>query len=513
MKTTKSILLLLACIGLLSACNLEDMPSSDDSLALGSTFNWEAVLPTLDLASGMILVEKGGSIQESIDMASPGDIIYVEPGIYHETLQSDKKDIRIVGIPGENNEIAVLANPGESILKIQPLEKSPMKSGRCYLKMNREDLGEGIAHYEFEVNMGTKPYDILRIHRLVREYRPYRPVRTKGNVFMVHGGVQDFEDIFLRYGAENINAETSASFYLSSNEIDVWGIDLAWNMVPLETTDFEFMEDWGMEKDIQHSLRAMLIARLIRGLTGQGFGKMNLLGFSNGVMVAYGAAGLETQEHRILRHIKGIIPVDNHFKTTPGSELDQINCAQAAAVMEQLNAGMYQANMALVFIQFGSLALGAPDEASEAFPGLTNMQALMAIGATHNGGFHFHGGTPFEYYYTDSMRLARVAVELGPYMPNKLLYESYACPCSSLEVAFDDLLEEIRIPVLFITAEGETPNEDYTSTLTKSKDITRLNVEDPARPKEFDIGHGDIWAADNAAEWFWEPLRQWLLDH
>ena len=93
--------------------------------------------------------------------------------------------------------------------------------------------------------MGPGPYDRVRIHRLVREYKPYRPLRTKGNVFMVHGGVQDFEDIFLRYGAETLNAKTSAAFYLSSNEIDVWGIDLAWNLVPLETADFEFMEGLG----------------------------------------------------------------------------------------------------------------------------------------------------------------------------------------------------------------------------------------------------------------------------
>ena len=165
-------------------------------------------------------------------------------------------------------------------------------------------------------------------------------------------------------------------------------------------------------------------------------------------MVAYGAAGLETQEHRMLRHIKGIIPVDNHFKVTPGSGLDQYNCAQAEAAMDQLNAGELHNTSALLFMHFGSLALGAPDEASEAFPGLTNMQALMAVGTNHDfeGGFHFHGGTPFEMYYTDSMRLARVAVELGPYMPNRLMYESCACPCSSMEVAFDDHLEEIRIP-------------------------------------------------------------------
>src|SRR5690606_39434229 len=101
---------------------------------------------------------------------------------------------------------------------------------------------------------------------------------------------------------------------------DVWGLDFAWTQVLRETTDFSFMDDWGVERDMDHALAGMSIARLIRGLTGQGLGRLNLLGYSYGVGVAYGAAGRETREHPILRDIKGIIAVDQILKYDPAGD-------------------------------------------------------------------------------------------------------------------------------------------------------------------------------------------------
>ena len=38
-------------------------------------------------------------------------------------------------------------------------------------------------------------------------------------------------------------------------------------MVTLETSNFTFMKDWGVERDVDHTLAAMSIAQLVRGLT------------------------------------------------------------------------------------------------------------------------------------------------------------------------------------------------------------------------------------------------------
>lgn len=55
--------------------------------------------------------------------------------------------------------------------------------------------------------------------------------------------------------------------------------------------------------------------RRIRALTGRGNGRLHLLGFSYGVHVAYAVAGEETPRPPGHRNVKGIIPVDDNFKT------------------------------------------------------------------------------------------------------------------------------------------------------------------------------------------------------
>lgn len=39
--------------------------------------------------------------------------------------------------------------------------------------MSREDLGGGIAHYQFDIKMGEGEYDVVTIHRVVKENRAY----------------------------------------------------------------------------------------------------------------------------------------------------------------------------------------------------------------------------------------------------------------------------------------------------------------------------------------------------
>ena len=75
--------------------------------------------------------------------------------------------------------------------------------------------------------MGKGEFDLVRIHRVVLERRPCFPVCAKGNVFMIHGAIQDFDDIFFTAGVEEINAETSSPYFLAANNIDVWSIDMA----------------------------------------------------------------------------------------------------------------------------------------------------------------------------------------------------------------------------------------------------------------------------------------------
>ena len=205
-------------------CNDEllEEPLQPDTVTNEDAIPWNEVLNQLDLDADMLFVQEGESIQEAIDAASSGDVIYIEPGNYQEAITSKKSDVKLIGVTttpsdlninGLENDIDVIslnAENSSSTLKGKSFNRGNKSRIRDF---SRTELGNGIAHYQFMVTMGTGEYDVVRIHRVIRERHPYHPVRTKGDVFMVHGAIQDFDDIFLTAGAESINAKTSAPFY------------------------------------------------------------------------------------------------------------------------------------------------------------------------------------------------------------------------------------------------------------------------------------------------------------
>jgi pimeloyl-ACP methyl ester carboxylesterase len=429
-------------------------------------------------------------------------------------------------IPNGNNAEMIniqLKNFKEESTGVSQLKCSAKGIKSPLLKMSRIGLGNRIAHYTYELRLGNREFDVVRIHRIVREHSPCHPVRAVSDIFMVHGSIQDFDDIFLTAGAENINTKTSLPVYLASKNIDVWGIDLAWTLVPAETADFTFMKNWGIERDIDHTLTAMSFARLVRGLTTWNFDKMNLFGFSYGVQVAYGAAGRETQIPKVLRHVKGIIPVDAIMKYSPADEEFRINaCNLAAATKESIDNGNYQYDAGVTFQFLGNLALTAPDDPSPIpdFAGMTNKQVMLFMGTmTYMTGNpeapseHFVGGDLGDLYYSDFSRWLRLAVSLAPYQPQQQLFEFYACMGNAENVSFDDHLGDITLPVLYLGAGGGTGTLGvYTGSLTSSTDITN-HIASANENRAIDYGHADLFLGRNADEMVWQVLYNWLLHH
>jgi hypothetical protein len=523
-------------------------PIPDQSMNTEKIIEWNDLLNQFDLSRDIIIVQKEGSIQEAIDAAKPGDAIYIEPGTYKEALKISKDYIKLIGLNGPANENVIIENPGGiekcistadgkniEIINITAknfndigfkisLKCTSNPANKCVLiSMKRSELLGGIAHYKFELRVGNGPFDVVGIHRIVKEYRPYQPVHTQGDIFMVHGAIQDFDDIFLTVGAENVNAKTSSPVYLASKNIDVWGIDLAWTKVLIETTDFSFMKDWGVEKDIDHTLAAMSFARLVRCISSHNYDKMNLLGFSYGLQLAYGAAGRETQQHPILRNIKGLIPVDGIMKYAPEDEEFRINaCNSAAALKDLLDNGKFQCDDGTTFIFLGNLALTAPDDPSPIpdFAGFTNKQVLLLLGTmtyiTGNPGApfdHFVGGDLGDLYYSDSQRWLRVASSIAPYQPQRQMYEFYACNCNEEDVRYDDHIREISLPIFYLGSGGSSGTLGYyTSNLTASSDITNYTVS-VTDDRSIDFGHADLWMGRDADKLVWEPLRKWLVKH
>ncbi|NOQ92643.1 MAG: hypothetical protein GQ552_08005 [Flavobacteriaceae bacterium] len=464
---------------------------------------WNDLLLQLDLGSEMAFVQNGESIQDAIDLALPGDVIYIEPGNYQGKISNNKTDIKLIGIsllPGdltinnskESNIDILKLYDQNNIDKFQKKSKNRAKR-RSIRNFSRKELGRGIAHYKFDLQAGKGEFDIVTIHRVVRESTPFRPIPTKGHVFMVHGANQDFDAIFLTAGAEVIDAKTSSPFYLASKNIDVWAIDMGWTKVPSKgITDFSFMKDWGIEKDIDHLLKAMRIARVARLFSRQGCSGLNLLGFSYGVTIVYGAANRETQQNNWMKHnIKGIIPVDNSFKTNLS------NCTEVDEFKNMISNGQFYNPWLDQFPVMGGLALNRPD-AYDMHPDLTNSQFMEFVGSQG-----FFAGENGKFLYTDPIRFFHLATNLSVRMPTKIFLDMASVKCDTEDVTFDDHLEEISIPILYIGANNDIGS--YTPSLTASTDIT-IQVVDG-------YGHADPWMAYDADTQVWDQLRGWITTH
>lgn len=496
-----------------------------------------------------VIVTRDGSIQEAVNQAQAGDAIYIEPGTYRENVIVNKPDIKLIGLTYNNEKVfieppgigqnSITTQNGISDLEISNIEftkgdnkysagreRSNARKSNGNFKIIRKDLGQKIAHYEFEVRVGARPYDVIKIHRVVRESRAFRPIRTQGNVFMLHGAALKFESVFLRPGVDNPTPQTSSAFYLASKNIDVWGMDFGWTRVPLQTSDFTFMKDWGVGRDVDHALAGMAVARLIRGLTWQGLDRMNLLGYSYGVAVAYAAAGRETVQHPILRDVKGIVAVDQVMKYAPADDASrQSICNAAATIKSRIDNGEYQSSSGAGFSQFGTRALTSPNDPSPVNPNFTNAQfALFIITSTfaiddppapfwHFAGGKFEGGLPTGLLYSDQTRWFKLMKSLPPFQPQRTIYESRLCLCNEEDVIIDDNLGKISVPILYIGAGGAFGTlGDYTSSLTSSNDITNYTVT-LTNERVTDFGHGDLFLGNDADDLVWKQLYQWLVRH
>ena len=395
---------------------------------------------------------------------------------------------------------------------------------------DRTVLHGDIVHYRYTVAVGPGQFDKIWLHRVVKERQPYHPVRTVDGVMLFPGQPNYFESIFMEPLISHVPWDRSIAVFLANNNVDVWGMDYAWALVPAETTDFNFMKGWGVEKDARHAEVALSVARQIRGMTDQGFGPLHVIGFSYGGIIAYSVAGQETQKPRLLRNVKGLIPVDMPMKFEE-KFISDWSCGWVVSDQANLDAGVYNDDTGLFFGQLGALAVSAPDDPSSVFPGLTNYQAAL-FGATStwllNGSpifWHFNAGVGDEFeepswvpsglQYTEPRLSLDLDQALPPHYPMQTNFDVDAVLCGEVKVPFDDHLGDIALPILYVGAGGGFGKYGYyTTSLTASKDVTKFTVHfQPDDQRMLDFGHADLFMAKDAETLAWRPILNWLKAH
>ncbi len=404
-------------------------------------------------------------------------------------------------------------------------------TGKCPVSdLQRRVLTGNIVEYTFDVRLGPGPYDVIGFHRVVRESAPFQPVRAVDSLFLLHGDIWGFRAAFLADPARNLPV------LLARNGVDVWGIDQRWIRVPADETDFTFMQDWGFKHDIRDLYVALGVARGTRLLTGNGIGRMHLLGWSRGGMIGYAYLNAESRLPRALRHVDGFIPVDIYLKTDD-EEFRQAACRRSEAQEAAYDAGQYQNASGVLVQTIATLATTNPAGASPVFPGLTNHQAALLTGEATFVIFppdqqpvpfyHFTGGTfaaapapsglpvPTGLLYSPETTWLALLGGAAPYQPTRQLADADLVVCDEEDVPFDDHLDAITNPVLYVGAGGGFGEYGiYTTTLLGSTDVTTRVVDlTPPDQRLSDFGHADLFLGTNAGMLVWRPILNWIRAH
>lgn len=394
--------------------------------------------------------------------------------------------------------------------------------------VERRALTADVAEYTFTVRVGPGPYDEIGIHRVVKERRPNVPARTNRAVMLAHGDIWNFRAAFL-------TGERPLPVFLAENGVDVWGIDYRWTRVPGDLTDYSFMNRWGIEQDARDLGVALGVARFARALSGSGFSKLFLLGWSRGGQIGYAYLNAESQLPRGLRQVRGFIPVDIYLKTDVPA-LRAAACQRQANTEAAIAAGTYANGSGALIATLGNLAVTAPASPSILngppfhLPNYNNRQSGLLVGeATYAflaplepaPFYHFAGGTfdesgkPAGLLYSNESDLFAFEQQSAPVQPNRELADADAAACEQTDVRFDDHLDDIEVPVLYIGAGGGFGAYGiYTTTLLGSDDVDTLIVSKvPETQRLLDYGHADLFLARDAEELVWKPLLQWMREH
>ena len=389
--------------------------------------------------------------------------------------------------------------------------------------LERQPITEDIAWYRFDVQVGAGVHEAITLHRIVKESSPWRPERSSRSIFLAHGDRWGFAATYLTsLLTDTVDDRQNLAVFLAEQGIDVWGLDFRWARVDGDTTDLSFMADWGLATDASDLGIGLAVARWTRLVTGNGFRRIHLAGFSRGGQAGYVHLNAESQRPRFLRNTAGFVVLDIGIKSDdPGVS------ARACERYDDFLATFESGQVSLstdVFQLIADLALTAPEEPSPFFELFTNRQIAIDFGA---GGYpdritpFFHAvaglydgdGFPLGLTYADEQHFFAQTRAQAIHQPIKILLEAEALLCDTLDSPLDDHLGDVTVPILYVGAGGGFGEfGPFSTTLLGSTDVSQLLIDfEPPENRTADYGHWDLLLADNAESLVWQPILSWLL--
>ncbi len=379
----------------------------------------------------------------------------------------------------------------------------------------------------FTVRTGPGEHDMIRLHHVAREKKG-KPVPTRAAVMLLHGDAWGFDAAFMR----GSSSPDSLPAYLAASGVDVWGVDLAWTLVPDDTNNYEFMAGWGLQHDVDDLSRALAFARKVRAATGSGDRALTLAAWSRGGWIGYSLLNQETQKPRSQRQVGSFVSMDNFFKTNDAHARTE-HCSLAAENDGYLAAKDFAYDFRGTE-DIGYLAETDPTGPSPYWgPPYTNLGATLSYAAAgFQGGTHpftpwyhfasgaFTGGDttrdPVGLRFTDVHAWDDFVMGIGNFEPVRLQAETQHITCDDGSTnRFDGHLGDIRVPILYVGAAGGFGTYGmYSMNQTGSRDRETIIVRTrPIGREKQDFGHVDLFYARDAKRYSWQRIAHWVHEH
>ncbi len=271
--------------------------------------NWPYMVSDFMTDGELLFVENGALIQEAIDASNNGDVIVIQGGVYLEEIKLTDPIVKLMGIRSAGEDVTLpYTSSINDVFDVKTMDgvqaflpdstgDSFSSGGDNLVSWNRTALAtRNVVHYTFDLKVDNQ--HVVTVHRLTRELQTFISEPTSEEVFLIPDADEDFEDLLNGPKYPTESSHTTMPTYLAENGTDVWAISFA-------TT-----RDRALATDVESLTEALALARVVRALSGSGFGRMSLLGFGYGDTVADEAINRESQEAKPLRDIKVVIPGD-----------------------------------------------------------------------------------------------------------------------------------------------------------------------------------------------------------
>jgi len=418
---------------------------------------------------------------------------------------------------------ATEASPPQALIfKVATKVACAERGLRCtVLDISRSELGNQLAYYRALIKVDSGDFDVIAISRVVREVHPGVPFTASGTYFYLHGSNGSFYQALVAP-----HGDKGLAVYLGGHKIDVWGIDLRNVQISGNTTLLPNAHDWGFDLQIKDVRLATRIARYVRGLTGQGLGRLVLSGHSAGGALAYAVANAEAVLPVLNRDIAALIPMDIVYQLPPSATGQiQFSCNVAGGYKSMNESGFYFFNN-LGSISLGKLAQTDPNGISTYSSPSTNVQAVLENAARLGFWpvYPFHAwavirdgsGVAVDGRYTEIADIVQNSINSPAFqIPNAMIADMFAASCPTLNSPYVGNLDKVKVPVFYVgMAGGFGKVGEYTLSALGSEDKKAVTIQlQPDDDAANDFGHMEAFRARDAQKLVWEPIVQWIAQH